>query len=160
MNYFKRTYSRYRCVYTKIFYNFARNSTKRPRILPIGPPRKRVIPVDKIYAIKFIRPRHVTLNYTRSFVKTECFEEERGLSIYPGNSIALEILKLRGLYRTPTISRCIEFYEGNRFARGSPLRSLLHFYGERGFNKPACCVTRTAANGNDINIGYGWDWYR
>lgn len=52
--------------------------------------------------------------------------EERRLSIYLGNRNALEILKLRGLYRTsvppfphpPPISRCIQFYEGNRFALG------------------------------------------
>lgn len=76
--------------------------------------------------------------------------EERRLSIYLGNRNALEILKLRGLYRTrispppplPPISRCIQFYEGNRFALGFAPKKIHRalLYRGREFNEVSCLL--------------------
>lgn len=92
--------------------------------------------------------------------------EERRLSIYLGNRNALEILKLRGLYRTrispppppPPISRCIQFYEGNRFALGFAPKKIHRalLYRGREFNEVSCHVAHT--NGRRDFSSIFWRW--
>lgn len=92
--------------------------------------------------------------------------EERRLSIYLGNRNALEILKLRGLYRTrispppppPPISRCIQFYEDNRFALGFAPKKIHRalLYRGREFNEVSCHVAHT--NGRRDFSSIFWRW--
>lgn len=107
----------------------------------------------------------MTLNYAYNLpVKMEQGMEEKRLSIYLGNRNALEILKLRGLYRTrispppPPISRCIQFYEGNRFALGFAPKKIHRalLYRGREFNEVSCHVAHT--NGRRDFSSIFWRW--